>query len=839
MSAPYRFDLNNYLDNEVYPRLFERADAVFPDYGFLRRGNHWENTRAVGDSEPKKVWLYRATPWHLFDHKTKVSRRVIEVLCGANLRGADFIRALSRLAEQAGVAPPDWQTDPDALARFEQAHRREGLLDSFLDVCRKYLLGDNGSDARAYLATRGFAELEAVELGLVPPGAELARALNVLGFEDREIEKSHVLKLGEGRIVGPGRGPSGRIDTFWGRALRDDVAKYKYLEGHPKPAAFGLNVALREGGRDNLVLVEGVMDPLLLQPMGLLNVAAIGGASISSKNLEALGALGVKRVTLCLDYDKSPPKAESKGASFPGLRGSLEAIENAIKVDKVGKVPIVYVVPPESLREAMGTGEFEKVDPDSLVRAKGLGALRGVLEEAVPGLAFLASVRVNEALGEVTPSSPKAARYEAAHAALGALEGIDGKGAYLAREVGLQDIAFATGFTLEAVTAEREGALERLERKRLEGDLKAVGEDIVRRLSGGEPGHEVLSLVKPRLDGLALKSPDVELSFLGDMSELARETKALPASLYPAFKGLREVDVTIAPGQLILAGGRPGHGKTSFLLSFLLKCLEQNKDDHFLFYSLEEPPLLIGHRLVSQATKGSKDTPISSKDVMRLLGPEEGTMEEFRALSKAMSELSSLGKGRYGIHYVAGWSADAIAAHAREVCSQHKVAVVFVDYLQRVAPPPGKYDRRDQEVTAAGRELKKLAVLSDLTVIAGAQMGRDGAPDANISGDFFKKLQELRKGRPLLKHLREGGSEQEADIVLGLFNPRADFDVESTGEENDNPNSNALEVTVYDVGVLKNRYGRVGQWTQLAFDSRRAMVRDLDSPSELKKLLGY
>jgi replicative DNA helicase len=159
-----------------------------------------------------------------------------------------------------------------------------------------------------------------------------------------------------------------------------------------------------------------------------------------------------------------------------------------------------------------------------------------------------------------------------------------------------------------------------------------------------------------------------------------------------------------------------------------------------------------------------------------------------------------------------------VAAYAHELAETRGVGAVLVDYLQRL-PFEGKADRRDIEVSAIGRTLKSLAVDLSVPVVVGAQINREAIPK-----DYQEKIQkEMKNGtaaaldymkaaRPELHHLREGGSEQEADLVLGLLNYAADI---HTGADENSPTER------FEVGVLKNRYGRAGQWAALYFMADR------------------
>jgi len=70
----------------------------------------------------------------------------------------------------------------------------------------------------------------------------------------------------------------------------------------------------------------------------------------------------------------------------------------------------------------------------------------------------------------------------------------------------------------------------------------------------------------------------------------------------------------------------------------------------------------------------------------------------------------------------------------------------------------------------------------------------------------------LKTSRPDLHHLREGGSEQEADVILGLLNHASDVSaarpVLTAGEKKGRFN-------LFEIGVLKERFGERGAWVEL------------------------
>jgi hypothetical protein len=90
-------------------------------------------------------------------------------------------------------------------------------------------------------------------------------------------------------------------------------------------------------------------------------------------------------------------------------------------------------------------------------------------------------------------------------------------------------------------------------------------------------------------------------------------------------------------------------------------------------------------------------------------------------------------------------------------------------------------------------------------------------------------IEILEAHKPHLHHLREGGVEQEADAVLGLMNYVTDWHatMKHEGVPRADKRSGMKRRTVpIDVGTLKNRYGKVGQWRRMEWTGRYGLVSD-------------
>jgi len=251
----------DFYETAVLPAVFERLSEVFPDFGFIRKGKGWT---ATNKDATKGQWGARADrvicnqPGGFWIHgEGRVSW--LEHLEGTHPTGADFVAAVRKLADLAGVdpSPLDEELTPEQAERLESRVRRGDLLETFLALAGDYLETDQ--TARRYLEGRG---LDGDGLGVCPPLEEVSKALS--GFSDEEVQASGLLsdRRWPGRLVIPWRGPSGRLESIVARDLTgkaDTGDKYLRLKGsRVESPVFGLDVALVDGRRDGLVLVEGL-----------------------------------------------------------------------------------------------------------------------------------------------------------------------------------------------------------------------------------------------------------------------------------------------------------------------------------------------------------------------------------------------------------------------------------------------------------------------------------------------------------------------------------------------------------------------------------------------------
>jgi replicative DNA helicase len=805
----------DFYEEQVLPEVFARLDAVFPELGLKRKGRGWEatnteTTKARFGARAARVVCNR--PGGFLVHGGDAVSWLAYLKGGtATPTGADFVEAVKDLARAAGVdcSPLERELTPEESANLQGRQRRGDLLEDFVALTHEALLAAAGKSAREYLVGRTFTEteLEGLALGFYDGVEAVSATMTAKGYTEAELTASGILADGRwaGRLVIPWRDARGRVSTVAARDLTGGAregTKYLYLRGGTKPPAFGLDVVKdsETARREGVVLVEGLLDVVLLQARGVDHVAALGGSGglLTTERWAELGRLNAPAFVLALDSDE------------PGREGTLKALSNLRNVDNVRNV---YVIPPE----ALGTAK----DPDELVRAKGVDAFREALRKVRPWALYLGE----DLLGGLTPASEDRAKREAVGRVLDFSSDLRGERAALDAEDLLRLTAEKTGYTYETLHELGVSARERRERERAELEVKSAARELQDAL--GKPGANVFELASDfsvRLSVVQGRAEDPPPVFSVDA--LVSELKSTPEGLVSGWSAVDDLGVRFQPKELAVLGARTGHGKTSALVNLAHAWLDKKLDGPLVFFSHEEPSELVFCRLVALLTAGetSRWTFAEVRDYLRSPRSRGNSYgwPDAKVLGRAMDRLRAA-EARLHLVHRPGWSVGRISAHARELAGTRGVGAVFVDYVQRI-PAEAKADRRDIEVSAIGRALKALAVDLSVPVVAGAQINREAIPDkyqATIRKALEKGVSEavgaMKSARPDLHNLREGGSEQEADLVLGLMNYAADLRTEADSDHATN---------LYEVGVLKNRYGDVGKWAALAFEGASGLIRD-------------
>lgn len=199
---------------------------------------------------------------------------------------------------------------------------------------------------------------------------------------------------------------------------------------------------------------------------------------------------------------------------------------------------------------------------------------------------------------------------------------------------------------------------------------------------------------------------------------------------------------------LIIMAGRPGMGKTAFVLSMARNVAVQFSRPVAVF-SLEMSSLQLVNRLIASETE------ISAEKLRK------GTLQEHE-FHQLHARITKLTEAPIFIDDTPALSIFELRAKARRLKAQHGIELIIIDYLQLMSAggEGGKGgSNREQEISTISRSLKGLAKELNIPIIALSQLNRSV---------------ETRGGdkRPQLSDLRESGAiEQDADLVTFIYRP--------------------------------------------------------------------
>ncbi|GAG01786.1 unnamed protein product, partial [marine sediment metagenome] len=192
--------------------------------------------------------------------------------------------------------------------------------------------------------------------------------------------------------------------------------------------------------------------------------------------------------------------------------------------------------------------------------------------------------------------------------------------------------------------------------------------------------------------------------------------------------------------QLIILAGRPGMGKTSLAISFMItaayyKC-------KCAFFSLE----MTSERLMDKVICSLANINHTSYKRGQLLDTQRKSAEEC---------LNIIDHWDVTFNDTMLTSIEQIHANCKTIKDRKGLDIVFIDYLQLMRTTE-KTGNREQEISTMSRKAKMMAVDLQIPVVLMSQLNRG--------------VESRADKHPMLSDLRESGAiEQDADIVLFIY----------------------------------------------------------------------
>lgn len=278
----------------------------------------------------------------------------------------NYLEAIRYLAKKYGIEIKEEELSEDELK--EQSERESLYI--VLNFAKEYFVQSLNSSAEgksiglSYFKERDIAEaiMEKFELGYTLDKWDgLLTAAKEAGHSVELLEKAGLIIAKDdrfydrfrGRVVFPVHNVSGRVVAFGARALKKDD-KPKYINSpetpvyHKSQVLYGLfqaKQAIRQ--QENCYLVEGYTDVTRLHQIGIENVVASSGTSLTVEQVQLVGRFS-KQLTVLFDGDTAGLQAS--------LRGVDIILANGLDV-RVVLFPEGH--DPDSYAQELGTNEFK------------------------------------------------------------------------------------------------------------------------------------------------------------------------------------------------------------------------------------------------------------------------------------------------------------------------------------------------------------------------------------------------------------------------------------------------------------------------------------------------
>jgi len=279
---------------------------------------------------------------------------------------------------------------------------------------------------------------------------------------------------------------------------------------------------------------------------------------------------------------------------------------------------------------------------------------------------------------------------------------------------------------------------------------------------------------------------DAVSEYYDEMEQMLAAGEGL-VGLPTGFKALDGLLGGFQKSDLIVFAGRPGMGKTSWLLTVALNTARRGA--RVALFTMEMGVEQMVQRFISMET-GIRIQQLRTGDI----SPREHTR-----LTEAIGRIANL---PIFIDDTPAITPIEMRTKCRRLQHEYGLDLIMVDYMQLMSAGKAYENNRVQEISYISRSLKELARELNVTMLSAAQLSR--------------AVEQRQDKRPQLSDLRESGSiEQDADAVMFLYRDEV-YNPETT----EFPNQ-------ADVLLSKHRHGPTGT-IQLYFEKSITKFMDVN-----------
>ena len=285
-----------------------------------------------------------------------------------------FMDAVQKLANKAGLQVPQLRhEDHEAIEKRNSLYDIMELAARFFEKCLRLPEGRQGLE---YFYRRGFDDeiIAKFRLGYAPGNNGLKALLASKGIAETEMAELGLIAVPEDksrrphdffreRVIIPIMDKRGRVIAFGGRIMGDGQPKYLNSPETPvfnkRRVLYNLNYARDEAfAARNIIICEGYMDVIAMDKYGIGYAVAPLGTALTEDQIQEAWRV-CPQPTLCFDGDNA------------GIRAAVRSVDRVLPILKAG-YSTKYVFLPD------------KMDPDEFLKARGRDEFLKVIGDTVP-----------------------------------------------------------------------------------------------------------------------------------------------------------------------------------------------------------------------------------------------------------------------------------------------------------------------------------------------------------------------------------------------------------------------------------------------------------------------
>ena len=723
-----------FRNNVLLPAMFERIDRLFPEMGFIRKGEKWLSSKGMGGREtrtnrPDKT-VVTNTPQRgvCILEQGGESMGIINYYMEQN-NIHNYWDAVQQICSIIGIECPKGGDNAEYTAWRE----KQTALERLMREMQRALFTPDGETTLKYLREhRGYTDAEIGEMGMgycSKASADKFRTLlaNVGTNVQYNVGNTHTLAIPY--LSGT------EIRGIVFRAVDDAIAP-KYTEAFISKKdtkayhLWGLTGKRLTGRGKNdrdIIVVEGEIDALRATVKGVPNVVAATGTNLPAEALKEAKDMGVERIILLLDYD-----GEDK------IAGREKNIQKAIgTIRAIGITPLVAEFPHDGA----------KVDADLYLKTHTGAELTELAYSATDGVVWQLQCILRKYPQKMEAQQFDRLRREIVDLAFGS------NLAQWEKDILFTAVEQCTDNSITRTSLREE--LEKINKASKENERTAAAKRLLSDMQDSLSGGDFAALQSKLAEGAKLfNNADKESAWervLQPQSEdaifaaLREKQSGIPSGIHfgkygddGTIKGSTQ-EWLIPTGALTIIAAPTSHGKSRFLQNMAINLMrKEDRDGDIIYISLEEDSASVIERLINIYL--DRFICYNNSRAIRSYfsnGDNYAKGGDIEPLQNAAEELINGYISRGKLRILSRAELPTISSIEELVCGIEKatkmgtVQAVFIDYMQLITTQAKLFSKKE-ELAYICDKLMECSTTTKLPIILAAQLNREASSPVDM-----------------------------------------------------------------------------------------------------------